>query len=196
MPLITAYVSAGRRILPNQWDLVAFAAILAVLTGDRPQLSRHFRAPARAERIAGVARLLGIALLRVAHGAAHVRGAGRLAGLHLHLRHARGQEPARGNGADPGARHPPVGADPGLSVVHGDVLPRPLPRQRAGRRTARRSSRSSPARPGTWPSRSTSRCAPCRAISTRSRAGSASPAGRSSGSSKRRSRCPASSGTR
>jgi NitT/TauT family transport system permease protein len=33
MPLITAYVSAGRRILPNQWDLVAFAAILAVLTG-------------------------------------------------------------------------------------------------------------------------------------------------------------------
>ena len=33
MPQITAYVSAGRRILPNQWDLVAFAAILAVLTG-------------------------------------------------------------------------------------------------------------------------------------------------------------------
>jgi NitT/TauT family transport system permease protein len=32
MPQITAYVSAGRRILPNQWDLIAFAAILAVLT--------------------------------------------------------------------------------------------------------------------------------------------------------------------
>jgi NitT/TauT family transport system permease protein len=31
MPL-TTFVSAGRRILPNQWDLIAFAAILAVLT--------------------------------------------------------------------------------------------------------------------------------------------------------------------
>jgi NitT/TauT family transport system permease protein len=31
MPLAT-FVSAGRRILPNQWDLIAFAAILAVLT--------------------------------------------------------------------------------------------------------------------------------------------------------------------
>jgi NitT/TauT family transport system permease protein len=31
MPLNT-FVSAGRRILPNQWDLIAFAAILAVLT--------------------------------------------------------------------------------------------------------------------------------------------------------------------
>jgi NitT/TauT family transport system permease protein len=32
MPQLTTFVSAGRRILPNQWDLVAFAAILAVLT--------------------------------------------------------------------------------------------------------------------------------------------------------------------
>jgi NitT/TauT family transport system permease protein len=31
MPLNT-FVSAGRRILPNQWDLIAFAVILAVLT--------------------------------------------------------------------------------------------------------------------------------------------------------------------
>jgi NitT/TauT family transport system permease protein len=31
MPLAT-FVSAGRRALPNQWDLIAFAAILAVLT--------------------------------------------------------------------------------------------------------------------------------------------------------------------
>jgi NitT/TauT family transport system permease protein len=31
MPLAT-FVSAGRRVLPNQWDLIAFAAILAVLT--------------------------------------------------------------------------------------------------------------------------------------------------------------------
>jgi NitT/TauT family transport system permease protein len=32
MPLQT-FVSAGRRVLPNQWDLIAFAAILAILTG-------------------------------------------------------------------------------------------------------------------------------------------------------------------
>ncbi len=29
---LNTFVSAGRRVLPNQWDLVAFAAILAVLT--------------------------------------------------------------------------------------------------------------------------------------------------------------------
>ena len=34
---------------------------------------------------------------------------------------------------------------------------------------SRRSSPSSPAKPGTWPSPSTSRCAPCRAISRKSR---------------------------
>src|SRR5277367_2290981 len=33
MPQLTTFVSAGRRVLPNQWDLIAFAAILAVLTG-------------------------------------------------------------------------------------------------------------------------------------------------------------------
>jgi NitT/TauT family transport system permease protein len=32
MPQLSTFVSAGRRVLPNQWDLIAFAAILAVLT--------------------------------------------------------------------------------------------------------------------------------------------------------------------
>jgi NitT/TauT family transport system permease protein len=32
MPRLNTFVSAGRRILPNQWDLIALAAILAVLT--------------------------------------------------------------------------------------------------------------------------------------------------------------------
>jgi len=32
MPQLNTFVSAGRRALPNQWDLIAFAAILAVLT--------------------------------------------------------------------------------------------------------------------------------------------------------------------
>jgi NitT/TauT family transport system permease protein len=32
MPRLNTFVSAGRRVLPNQWDLIALAAILAVLT--------------------------------------------------------------------------------------------------------------------------------------------------------------------
>ncbi len=32
MPRLNTFVSSGRRILPNQWDLIALAAILAVLT--------------------------------------------------------------------------------------------------------------------------------------------------------------------
>ena len=30
--MLNSLASAGRRALPNQWDLIAFAAILAVLT--------------------------------------------------------------------------------------------------------------------------------------------------------------------
>ena len=48
MPL-TTFVSAGRRVLPNHWDLIAFAAIMAVLTAVA-ELPRHYRAAARAER--------------------------------------------------------------------------------------------------------------------------------------------------
>src|SRR5208282_2808635 len=32
MPMLFSVPSAGRRVLPNQWDLIAFAAIMAVLT--------------------------------------------------------------------------------------------------------------------------------------------------------------------
>ena len=30
--MLNSIASAGRRALPNQWDLIAFAAILAILT--------------------------------------------------------------------------------------------------------------------------------------------------------------------
>ena len=30
--MFNSLASAGRRVLPNQWDLIAFAAILAILT--------------------------------------------------------------------------------------------------------------------------------------------------------------------
>ena len=54
--------------------------------------------------------------------------------VHVHLRDAGGQEPARRDRADPDPRHPAIGADSRLPVVHGDVLPRPVSRQRARRR--------------------------------------------------------------
>ena len=63
----------------------------------------------------------------------------------------------------------------GLPVLHGGVLRGAVSRQRARRRSARRSSPSSPARPGTWPSASTSRCAPFRSIWMRPAAASAIP---------------------
>ena len=44
----------------------------------------------------------------------------------LGLRHARRQKPARGNGADPAARYPAIGADPRFPHLHGRVLPEPV----------------------------------------------------------------------
>jgi len=32
MPLLFSVPSTGRRVLPNQWDLIAFAVIMAALT--------------------------------------------------------------------------------------------------------------------------------------------------------------------
>ena len=71
--------------------------------------------------------------------------------------HAGREKPARRAGHDPDARHPAVGADPGLPDLHRRLLHEPVPRPGAGRWSWRRSSRSSPARPGTWRSASTSR---------------------------------------
>ena len=139
--------------------------------GDRPRLSRHFRAAAGRRPAGGDARLFRAALLRPAHHSTHVRRAGLLADLYLHLCDPGGQEPALGDGADPPARHSPVGADPRLPVVHGDVLPRALSRQRARRRMRGGVRDLHQPSPGTWRSRSTSRCAPCPRTSTRSARG-------------------------
>ena len=42
---LNSFVSAGRRALPNQWDLIAFAAILAVLTAIAPEAITAFPRP-------------------------------------------------------------------------------------------------------------------------------------------------------
>ena len=157
-----AFTSLGRRALPNQWDIVAlsliFGIFVLVVHGSRgmvvplPVARRH----------ADHARLRLSALLRAAHHPAHVRRDGGLAAVHADLRDARGQEPARRNGADPAARRAAVGADPGLPVLHGRRSSSACSRAACSAPNAPPSSPSSRARPGTWPSRSTSRCAPCR----------------------------------
>ena len=126
---------------------------------------------------------------RGAHHAAHARGARPVAALHLHLRDARRQEPARGAAAGAAARLPAVGADPRLHLDHGRVLHVARAGAGAGRRIRRRSSRSSPARPGTWRSASTSRCAPCRPSWPRRRTPSSCRRGCGSGGSRCRSPC-------
>src|SRR5208337_3903414 len=100
---------------------------------DRAELSRNFGAPACGEPAGHFARLFEPALLRAAHGFAHVRRALLLSCLHLYLCDSGGEEPALGDGADPGSRHSAIRADPGLSVLHRDVLSRSLPRQYGGR---------------------------------------------------------------
>ena len=154
-------------------------------------LSRHGRAAARPQRTGDRPRLFEPALLRAAHDAAHVRGAGGFAGVHLHLCDARGEKPARRNGADPGARHPPVGADPRIPFLHGDVFPRALPRQRAGRgmRGGFRDLHQPGLEHGLFVLPIAAHGA--RTISTKWRADCASRDGRDSGSSKRPSPCRA-----
>jgi hypothetical protein len=65
-----------------------------------------------------------------------------------------------------------------------------------GSQLVRRSSRFSPPRPGTWPFPSTSRSGPCRRTSTKSAGGFDSRPGSGSGGSRRPSPRPGSSGTR
>ena len=105
---------------------------------------------------------LAAAVLPAAHDAAHVPRARRLAAVQLRVRGAGRQVPRGREGAGAAARHPAVDPDPRLPVDHRDRLHRAVPGQPARASSARRSSPSSPRRPGTWRSASTSRCAPCR----------------------------------
>ena len=150
MPLIFSTPSTRRRVLPNQWDLLAFAVIMAALTAIAHSYHGISAPLPAANEPVDLARLLEPALLRAAHRFAHVRRAFLLSGLHLHLCDAGGQEPAMGDGADPCPRHLAVGADPGLPVLHRDASSSASFPAICSARNWRRSSPSSPARPGTW----------------------------------------------
>ena len=101
---------------------------------DELRVSRDDLPAQRARNSRPVARLLESPLLWAAHDAAHVRGDHCLAAVHIHLRNARGQKPARGNGADSTAGRFAVGAHPGLPVLHGHFFPSAFSRLDARRR--------------------------------------------------------------
>src|SRR5271170_6033930 len=83
----------------------------------RERLPRNEWSLAGIQRARRRSQLLEPALLRPAHGAAHVRGAVFLLPLYLHLRDPGRQKPPARNRLDPDSRYPSVGADPGLPVV-------------------------------------------------------------------------------
>ena len=93
MSMMNAAASAGRRVLPNHWDLIALAAIMAVLTA----IARAYHgisAPLPGPNAAAVSLdywALPYYALRTTLRmfAAH----GPFADLHLHLRDAGGEEP-------------------------------------------------------------------------------------------------------
>ena len=143
------------------------------LRGGRARLSRHFRAAAGAEP-AGRQRSITAHLPYYALRTTLRMFAALAASLVFTFTYA--TLAAKSRRAEmvliPAPRRAAVGADARLSVLHRHLLPRRCFPAACSAPNARRSSPSSPARPGTWPSRSTSRCAPCRATSTRWRAAS------------------------
>ncbi len=124
-------MAAGWR-LPNLWDAVAFLCVIGALVGVGHVARGHAWPDRRAGRDRDHARSAEPAGLRAAHHDADVRRAGGIAAVHLHLRHRRGEKPARGAGAGAGAGRAAVGADPGLPDLHRRVLHEPVPRPGAG----------------------------------------------------------------
>ena len=129
-----AFTSLGRKALPNQYDLFAFALIFSAFIAVT-HVSHGVTLPLTAPRIDGCfARLSAAALLRPAHDLADVRRYRRLAAFHLRLRDTCRQKPARRARPHPVARCSAIGADLGFPVVHGDLLSRAFPRLNPGRR--------------------------------------------------------------
>ena len=130
--MFNSLASAGRRALPNQWDLIAFAAILALLTAiaksyhgisaplpalnESPISLDYWQLPYYALRTTLRMFAALAASLVFTFTYATLAAKSRRAEMIL----------------DPAARHPAVGADPGFPLLHRDLLSQPLPRQHHG----------------------------------------------------------------
>ena len=131
--MFNSIASAGRRVLPNQWDLIAFAAILAVLTAIARSyhgISAPLPAPNESPISLDYWELPYYALRTTLRMFAAL-----VASLIFTFTYA--TLAAKSRRAEmmlvPAARHPAVGADPGLPLLHRDLLPQPFPRQHYGR---------------------------------------------------------------
>src|ERR1700739_4861942 len=96
------------RLRPNFWDLMALPMVLgaiALIAWGGMAMSAHYQ----------VGQVLTISL-----------DPSRLP--EYALRRGRRQEPPGGEDLDPGARHSPIGSDPGLFVDHGHRVHRVVPR--------------------------------------------------------------------
>ena len=170
--MFNSIASAGRRALPNQWDLIAFAAILAFLTaiaksyhGISAPLQTLNESPVSLDYWQLPYYALSTTLRMFAALAASLVFTFTYATLAAKSRRA---EMILIPVLDILQSVPILGF---LSFTVAFFL-NLFPGNMLGAES-RRSSRSSPARPGTWPFRSTSRCARCRVTSTKWRAASA-----------------------
>ena len=138
------------RRLPNRWDLIAMVVVFGALIAVA-HVARGTLVPLSAPSATTISLDPGdAARLRGAHHAAHVRRAGRLAAVHLHLRAPLAAKSRRAEMVlipllDILQSVPILGFLTFTVVFFMNLFPG----QRAGRWSWRRSSRSSPARPGT-----------------------------------------------
>ena len=132
MPSTATPAALSGRRLPNVWDIAALCCVVGLLVA-MAAAARGTLVPLDALEATPIdldpGRLPEYALRTTLRMFAALFC---LAPVHLHLCPAGGQKPAGRADHDPGARHPAVGADPGLPVVHRRVLHEPVPRPGAG----------------------------------------------------------------
>jgi len=145
-----AFTSLGRKALPNQYDLFAFALIFSAfiaVTHVSHGVTLPLTAPESTVVSLDYLLLPYYALRTTLRMFAAIAASLLFTFVYATLR----QKPARRARPHPVARCSAIGADLGFSVVHGDLLSRAFPRLNPGRRMRGGLSRFSPHKPGTWP---------------------------------------------
>ena len=172
MPKFVAFTSLGRKALPNQFDVFALALVFAVLIAVVHAGSRRAAALKSSRCDGDPPRDRQPPLLRPAHDLAHVHRARSSRSIFTFTYATLAAKSRRaGAGADSGARRLAIRADPRISSPSWSCSSSICFPARWLATRRRRSSRSSRARPGTWPSPSINRCATCRRISQEVTAG-------------------------
>ena len=122
---------------PNRYDAVVFLAVGALFVGMAHAREIDASAARGPGNPAGIARPQELAAIRASDHAQDVRRAGLLAPVHVPGRAARRQEQKGRARHHPGARYSAIRAGAGLSHLHRDLLHEPVSGQRAWRGTGR-----------------------------------------------------------